>query len=752
MRRLTCLVFCLFLVACPAVRAQEGPAGTVTLPLEDFVKMTGQTASAAAAPVSAPQAHLLSDGRYRVEVGHQGAVLTASQDLTLYSPGWQEVPLLPAGTILSEATLDGRAVPVYEKEGTLRLLARGPGRHQVRVVYHAGLTVEGSARSLEFRPLPGAVARIRLLLPGTGHKVEATPAAPLTARTEAGRTVVDGALPTHQPTRLSWSPRTASLGRPAGASREKTRVTARLGSMIQVSEREIRGRSRVECTVQGEDLDSLVLAVPRAAQVVELTCPELAGWDRVDREASAEIHVALARPIGGNLVLDLTTETPLANPNSTWELPGLAVVGAQRTKGVLGITVSEAMELNPADEPVRARRLDPAELPPEVLGLATRVPVLAYEYHTATPSIRLESRLGKQVALLTAAVDQASGQTLVTAEGKCISTFTWHLRNNQNQYLSIELPQGSRIWSAFVQGRPVKPVEEGRLLKLPLVSSQGAGQDLSTFPVEITFVGSDLGRSWLGSQTLQAPRLTGVPIAQLNWSVFLPQDHRILGFQGTLEPAADEVALPAPTDQPKPEAQVRRSQRLAADRAPAAPQVAGSQTTDGNEEDLAEKSVPVPESAVAEEAEPVAESAMAQMVQTTSQGSFPVRVRVPLEGQAFHFSQLMVADENPTLRVRYYTPNFVQAAGWATLLVVLGAGLGATRGPGGWRPLTGAALALALLGWLVAETPVTPLLTAALQGVGLLALTWSWRHRRWLLDALKTRRASGPERAEEVSP
>jgi len=94
----------------------------------------------------------------------------------------------------------------------------------------------------------------------------------------------------------------------------------------------------------------------------------------------------------------------------------------------------------------------------------------------------------------------------------------------------------------------------------------------------------------------------------------------------------------------------------------------------------------------------------------------------------------------------------VQAAGWATLLVVLGAGLGATRGPGGWRPLTGAALALALLGWLVAETPVTPLLTAALQGVGLLALTWSWRHRRWLLDALKTRRASGPERAEEVSP
>ncbi len=750
MTRRLCLVVCLLLAIGPAARAEEGPGGTVTLPLEDFVKITGPAATTAAAPVPVPQAHLFSSGRYRVEVGHQGAVVTAEQDLTLYTGGWQEIPLLPGGTVLSEVTLDGRAVPVYEKEGTLRLLARGRGQHPVRVVYHAGLTVEGSTRSLEFRALPGAVARVRLFLPGTGLHVEAAPPAPLTTRTEGGRTVVDGALPAQQPVRLSWSPRAARLRAAAAADREKTRVTARLGSMVQVSEREIRSRSRVDCTLQGDELEALVLAVPRNAQVVELTCPNLAGWDRVDRETSAEIHVALARPASGSLALDLTTEVPLPNPNSTWELPGLTVVGARRVQGVVGITASEAMEVSPVDEPTRARRLDPAELPPAVLALGNRVPVLAYAYHTESPSIRLESRLGKQVALLTAAVDQASGQTLVTPEGKCISTFTWQLRNNQNQYLSIQLPPGSRIWSAFVDGRAVKPVEEGPLLKLPLVSSRGTGQDLSTFPVEVTCVGAELGRSWLGSQTLQAPRLAQVPIAQLNWSVFLPPEHRILGFQGTLEPAEGEAPMQAPTDLPRPEAQVRRSQLSAADQAPAAPQAATSATADGNEGALAEKSVPAPESAAAEEAEP--QGAMAQMVQTTSQGSFPVRVRIPLEGQAFHFTQLMVADENPTLHVRYYTPSLVQATGWATLLAVLGLGLGlgATCRTGGWRTLAGAALALTLLGWLAGGPLVSPLVTAAFQGVALLALTWSWRHRRWLLDALKTRRASGSERAEEV--
>ena len=137
---------------------------------------------------------------------------------------------------------------------------------------------------------------------------------------------------------------------------------------------------------------------------------------------------------------------------------------------------------------------------------------------------------------------------------------------------------------------------------------------------------------------------------------------------------------------------------------------------------------------------------MAQMVQTTSQGSFPVRVRVPLEGRAWQFSQLMVGDESPSLEVRYYKPQLLQAAGWATLLAVLALGLGLTRRPGGWKSLAWAALALALLGWLLAGTPAGPLVSAAFQGLGLLALAWLWRHRLWLLDTVKTR----AQRAEEV--
>lgn len=137
---------------------------------------------------------------------------------------------------------------------------------------------------------------------------------------------------------------------------------------------------------------------------------------------------------------------------------------------------------------------------------------------------------------------------------------------------------------------------------------------------------------------------------------------------------------------------------------------------------------------------------MAQMVQTTSQGSFPVRVRVPLEGQAWQFSQLMVGDESPTLKIRYYKPPLLQAAGWATLLAVLAVGLGLTRRPGGWKTLAWGAVALALLGWLLAGTPGGPLVSAAFRGLGLLALAWLWRHRLWLLDAVKTR----SQRAEEV--
>ncbi|MGI5844391.1 MAG: hypothetical protein ACOX9B_09475 [Candidatus Xenobium sp.] len=738
------LALALCLLATSTLRAETGPGGSVTLPLEEYLRLIAPTPTPASSAAFPPRTHLFSNGRYSLEAGREWVVVDGRVDLNLQAGGWQEIPLLPSGVVLSEVTLDGRAAPVYEKEDTIRFLARGRGNHQVRVVYHAPLSVEGASRHFEFRSVAGAPGTARLVLPGSSLKIQTLPSLPLDTSAEGGRTVVRMPLPGPQGTRVTWSPRSADPGLAGQANQQKARLSALIFHLIQVSEGEIRNRVLLECAIQRNQVDSLVLEVPPDAQVTELTCPGLAGWEVLDRPSDRRIHVALSKPVTGSLTLNLTLETPLANPDSTWEIPWVGLAGAEKSKSWLGLAASEALELTPVDSSQTIRRTDPSLLPPQVQALGTLPPLLAYEGSGFPWSVRVESRLGKHLPLLTAAVDEASGQTLVTAQGKTISTFTWKLRNNQNQYLKVQLPVGARIWSAFVDGQAVKPVQEGPILKLPLVSSQQTGQELQSFPVEITFVGAETGQAWLGSVLLEAPRLPGVPTSQFAWTVLLPEDWKALDFSGSVEPSDEEPFLPDPPalvyevdSGPFGSNEKSEKRKSSQDQPPSAPPAAlpgvalGAAETDGGA---------FSEEALESEPEEAPQSAMAQMVQTTSQGSFPVRVRVPVAGQGYRFTQLMVAEDAPTLRVLYYQPQLLEAVWWGALLAILALGLRFTDQPSGWKKLVLAATVLAFLGWLLAGTPGDVLVSGALVGLALLGLAWLIRQRRWLLDTFRYRR------------
>ena len=56
-----------------------------------------------------------------------------------------------------------------------------------------------------------------------------------------------------------------------------------------------------------------------------------------------------------------------------------------------------------------------------------------------------------------AAIDRAAYHTLMTRDGLSVTVARFWVRNSRKQFLRIDLPEGSEIWSAFVNGRPEKP-------------------------------------------------------------------------------------------------------------------------------------------------------------------------------------------------------------------------------------------------------------------------------------------------------
>jgi hypothetical protein len=99
------------------------------------------------------------------------------------------------------------------------------------------------------------------------------------------------------------------------------------------------------------------------------------------------------------------------------------------------------------------------------------------------------------------------------------------VRNSRKQFLRLELPEGSEIWSAFVNGAPEKPA----LAEVSDGDERGAGRTFlikiihSTqgFPVSLVYAtkGGAVGR--LGSIEATLPR-PDILVTQSRWDVYLP--------------------------------------------------------------------------------------------------------------------------------------------------------------------------------------------------------------------------------------
>ena len=128
--------------------------------------------------------------------------------------------------------------------------------------------------------------------------------------------------------------------------------------------------------------------------------------------------------------------------------------------------------------------------------------------------------------------------TVVADDGQVMTEVSLSIRNHGRQYLEIELPEKTTVWSAFVAGEPVRPSRrEGRLL-LPL--ERNTASDAPT-AVELTFVGQDKFPKTRGSVALISPKFD-VPLKNARWDLYLPPDYDYSQFEGSMSRTRDTVA------------------------------------------------------------------------------------------------------------------------------------------------------------------------------------------------------------------
>ena len=162
----------------------------------------------------------------------------------------------------------------------------------------------------------------------------------------------------------------------------------------------------------------------------------------------------------------------------------------------------------------------------------------AYNFVGAPQAIEIGIHRRSPCFLPPAIVERAAMATTVSTDGKSQSSMRFLVRS-QAQFVEIKLPADSTLWSTSIDGQPTKPRQEGESVLLSLPTKEGAVRD-----VQVVFESPIQGLHFWDKISLDAPRLsfhrtalgagTEVPVADLQWDVFLPKGYEVGAASGSL--------------------------------------------------------------------------------------------------------------------------------------------------------------------------------------------------------------------------
>jgi len=302
--------------------------------------------------------------------------------------------------------------------------------------------------------------------------------------------------------------------------------------LTSLGEVAVTGRATVEINVKSGRTNAIRIAAPLDVNILSLTAPSLRTY-RVTSEGEQQwIDVEFTQEIEGQLRVEVTYEQILSDSGLDVGVPTLSVSGADVEQGHIAVEALTAAEVQPiAAEQLTAVDID--ELPRQLVLRTTNPILLAYKYSRREPPHRLVLSVTRhgRVETQEAAIDRAEYRTLITRDGLSVTVARFWVRNSRKQFLRVDLPEGSEVWSAFVNGRPEKPAlatddgfdgsgdaQPSAVLIKILSASEG-------FPLELIYAtrGARVGR--LGTIEASLPR-SDILVTDSRWDVYLPDGVR----------------------------------------------------------------------------------------------------------------------------------------------------------------------------------------------------------------------------------
>jgi hypothetical protein len=168
----------------------------------------------------------------------------------------------------------------------------------------------------------------------------------------------------------------------------------------------------------------------------------------------------------------------------------------------------------------------------------------------AAPTLTFEMRERKRAETAAARIDLATTVMVVDAAGTYRALQEYRITNATEQFLEVQMPAGSRLWTVTVAGQPVKPLvpppaagqtePPAGIVRIPLVkTAEGEGD----YPVQLKYGGRLPEVTSLAQVRFPLMRTININVELSQVKLLLPESHEWFDFRGTMRKVTDEGEL-----------------------------------------------------------------------------------------------------------------------------------------------------------------------------------------------------------------
>jgi len=436
---------------------------------------------------------------------------------------------LPFAGLPGAATVEPRRKAALDRDGDgrLRLVAPEPGSYTVTVEGRRALDREGGVYRLPLPATDAPVAVTELDLPS--ELAWTAPGAVVAEEREDGpRRRLRLALPRGKPSVIELRRRTA------GAEEEKVLARAVQVTLLEILPRGLRRHDIILYEVLRGELGRFQVELPAGLDVEVAATDEGEVVPLVD---DGRLTVERHRRLSGVGYLAISSRPSLPRSAESGGTLDLAPVVPSVPVRARYLVTASRVAASVAPRPVDAwRRVDEEDLPATFtreLGARELGSLdLGAVWRAAEPAAPASVAVDVLPAVEAAAgvARRRETTTLLTVDGSLLVRDRLVIDAGRTA-LDVALPDGAVLWSAAVDGLPVRPVERGDRLTVPL-----SFEDRGDSVVEIVAVAPAAippGRSRI---RVELPRLD-VQVLEHTWRMLLPRDNRYRFEGGDLQPA-----------------------------------------------------------------------------------------------------------------------------------------------------------------------------------------------------------------------